>query len=197
MARQYFRSPLADSLIVPVSAVSPGVTTTNIFTSSAANKYLPLPYGQNAPSPGQIFRVRFGGLCTTVSSTSNVGFQIFHGPGTTATGFGLLIAASSLVTTAAATAGNWVIDGLLIYRAISELISASTVWFAGTFMINGPSSGTVAPVTGIIQSTAAIATADTTGTAAAGLFGALSVAIIPGTTGSSWTPEFAFIESLN
>ncbi len=195
--RQYFASPLADCLIVPQSAISPGTTTTSIFSISQANKYLSLPYGQNAPSPGQILRVRFGGLCTTVASTSNVGFNIYHGPGSSTTAFGLLLASSSLVTTVAATAGNWVIDGLLIYRAVSELVSASTAWFAGTFMINGPSSGTVAPVTGIIQSTAAVATVDTTGTAAASLFGALNVAIVPGTTGSTWTPEFAFIEALN
>lgn len=197
MARQYYTGPLADSLIVPQSAVSPATTTTSIFAINQANKFLPLPYGQNAPSPGSIFRVRFGGLCTTVASTSNVGFNIYHGPGTTATAFGTALASSSLFTTVAATAGNWDVDGILIYRAVSEATNSSTVWFSGKFIINGPSSGTVTPVTGIIQSTAAVTTCDTTGSGTAGTFGALNIAIIPGTTGSSWTPEFAFIEQVN
>lgn len=198
MARQYFVGPLVDSLIVPVSAVSPGTTTTSIFSLEQSNKYLPLPYGQNAPSPGSIFRVWVGGLCTTVASTSNVGLNIYHGPGTSATAFGTLLASSSLVTTVAATAGNWILQGLLIYRVVSEVHQASTCWFAGQFTINGPSSGTVTPVSGIIQSTAAVSV-DTTGNASAtaGSFGALNIAIIPGTTGSTWTPEFTLIEQVN
>jgi len=194
--RQYFAGPLADSLIVPQSAVSPGTTTTSIFSIAQSNKYLPLPYGQNAPSPGSMFRFRFGGLCTTVASSSNVGFNIYHGPGTSTTAFGTLLASSSLVTTVAATAGNWLIDGLLIYRAVSEAATTSTCWLSANFMINGPSSGTVTPVTGIIQSTAAVSV-DTTGTGSAGTFGALNVAIVPGTTGSSWTPEWTFLEQIN
>ena len=87
------------------------------------------------------------------------------------------------------------IDGILIYRTISEISTTSTCWFAGMFMINGPSSGTVAPVTGLIQSMSAVSV-DTTGLAA-NLFGALNVAIIPGTTGSTWTPQWAFVEGIN
>lgn len=196
MARQYFTSPLADALIVPQSAVSPGVTTTSLLALNQANKFLPLPYGQNSPSSGQMFRFRLGGLCTTVASTSNVGFIIYHGPGTNTTTFGTTLGASSLVTTVAATAGNWVIDGILTYRTISEVLTSSTAWLSALFTINGPSSGTVTPVTGIIQSTVAVSV-DTTGTAAAGLFGAMNVSIVPGTTGSSWTLEFAFVEALN
>ena len=194
--RQYFDSPLADGLIVPQAAVSPGVTTnTNLLTTSQANKYLPLPYGQNAPSPGQVFKITVGGLCTTVAGTNT--FTVYHGGGTAPTSFGLAIAASSALTTVAATAGNWLLEGILTYRAISELVSASTVWFIGKIIINGPSSGTVAPVIGLIQSTAAVATADTTGTAAAGLFGAMNVAVNESVTASTWTTEFGFIESLN
>jgi hypothetical protein len=195
MARQYFTGPLTDALIVPQAAVSPGTTATSLLTVSQANKYLPLPYGQNAPSPGSIFRVKLGGLCTTVAGTNT--FTVYHGPGTTPTAFGLALAASSALTTVAATAGNWELEGLLIYRAISELVSASTVWFSGRIIINGPSSGTVSPVIGLIQSTAAVATVDTTGTAAAGLFGALNIAILDSVTGSSWTTEWTAIEQLN
>jgi hypothetical protein len=193
--RQYFDSPLADGLIVPVSAVSPGAASISLLSISQANKYLPLPYGQNAPSPGQVFKITVGGLCTTVAGTNT--FTVYHGPGSSTTSFGLALAASSALTTVAATAGNWLIEGILTYRAISELVSASTVWFAGKVIINGPSSGTVAPVIGLIQSTAAVTTADTTGTAAAGLFGSLNIAVAESVTASTWTTEFGFIESLN
>ena len=193
--RQYFTGALGDSLITPQNPVTPLTTTTSIFAINQANKFLPLPYGQNAPSPGQMFRIRFGGLCTTVASSSNVGFNIYHGPGSSTTAFGTLIAASSLFTTVSAASGNWMIDGILIYRTISEISTTSTCWFAGMFMINGPSAGTVAPVTGLIQSMSAVSV-DTTGLAA-NLFGALNVAIIPGTTGSTWTPQWAFVEGIN
>jgi hypothetical protein len=136
--RQYFVGPLADSLIVPQSAVSPGTTATSIFSIAQANKYLALPYGQNAPSPGSIFRVTMGGLCTTVAGTNT--FTVYHGPGTTTTAFGTALAASSALTTVAATAGNWRLEGNLIYRSVSEVATTSTVWFSGLLVINGPSS---------------------------------------------------------
>jgi hypothetical protein len=192
--RQYFVGPLADSLIVPQSAVSPGTTATSIFSIAQANKYLALPYGQNAPSPGSIYRVTIGGLCTTVAGTNT--FTVYHGPGTTTTAFGTALAASSALTTVAATAGNWRLEGNLIYRSVSEVATTSTVWFSGLLVINGPSSGTVAPVIGLIQSTAAVSV-DTTGTGAAGTFGALNIAVLDSVTASTWTPEYAFIEGLN
>jgi hypothetical protein len=194
--RQYFDSPLADGLVTPQAAVSPAVATTNLLTTQQANKYLPLPYGQNSPSPGQVFKVTVGGLCTTVATTSGVTFTIYHGPGAGATSFGTALAASSALTTVAATAGNWLLEGILTYRSISELSTASTAWFIGKITINGPSSGTVATVVGLIQSTAAVSV-DTTGLAASGLFGALSLSVLDTTTGSTWTTEFGFIESLN
>jgi hypothetical protein len=192
--RQYFVGPLADSLIVPQSAVSPGTTATSIFSIAQANKYLALPYGQNAPSPGSIFRVTMGGLCTTVAGTNT--FTVYHGPGTTTTAFGTALAASSALTTVAATAGNWRLEGNLIYRSVSEVATTSTVWFSGLLVINGPSSGTVAPVIGLIQSTTAVSV-DTTGTGSAGTFGALNIAVLDSVTASTWTPEYAFIEGLN
>lgn len=194
MARQYFNSPLADSLITPQSAVSPGTTATSIFSIAQSNKYMPLPFGQNAPSPGSIFRVNCGGLCTTVAGTNT--FTVYHGPGTTTTAFGTALAASSALTTVAATAGNWRLEGVLIYRSISELATTSTAWFSGLIVINGPSSGTVAPVIGIIQSTAAVSV-DTTGTGSSGTFGSLNLAVLESVTASTWTPEWAFMEHLN
>ena len=196
MARQYFDSPMADGLISPQSAISPGTTSTLITTVAQANKYLPLPFGQNAPSPGQVFKITIGGLCTTVATTSGVTMTVYHGPGTTVPAFGTVLAASSALTTVAATAGNWLLEGYLVYRTISEVATTSTAWFIGKLTINGPSSGTVAPVISVIQSTAAVSV-DTTGNGTAGTFGAVSLGILDTTTGSTWTVEFALVESVN
>jgi len=194
--RQYFASPLSDSLIVPQSAVSPGTTDTSIFSIAQANKYLPLPYGQNAPSAGQIFRVVAGGLLTTPSSGTII-LQAYHGPGTTTTAFGTLIGTSETLTpTASMTAGYWRLEGEIIYRSISEVATTSTCWFSGRFMCGGPSGGTLAVTHALISSNAAVSV-DTTGTGTAGTFGALNFAVTPSITGSTWTPEFAYIEALN
>lgn len=196
MARQYYISPLADSLTVPASAVSPATTNTSIFSIAQSNKYLPLPYGQNAPSSGQIFRFVMGGLVTTPSSGTAI-IQLYHGPGTTTTAFGTLIGTSETMTMpVSATAGYWRFEGDIIYRTISETATASTVWANGYFKFGGPSGGAIAPVHGIVSSNAAVSV-DTTGTGSAGTFGALNVSVTPSVTGSTWTPEFAFIESLN
>jgi hypothetical protein len=195
MARQYFDSTLADSLIVPQSAVSPGTTPTFIFSQAQANKYLPLPYGQNAPSPGQIFHVTAGGLITTPGSGTLI-VSVYHGPGTSATGGGTNIGTSETITMpVSATAGFWRLDGDLIYRAISETATTSTCWFNGEFKCGGPNGGTIAPVTLLISSAAAVSVDTTGGTA--GAFGALNVFVTPSVTGSSFTPEFAFIRSLS
>jgi hypothetical protein len=194
--RQYFQSPLADSLIVPQSAVSPGTTATSIFSIAQANKYLPLPYGQNAPSPGQILRFVMGGLVTTPASGTAI-ISAYHGPGTTTTAFGTLIGTSETMTMpVSATAGYWRLEGDLIYRSISETATTSTVWINAFFKFGGPSGGAIAPVHGLISSNAAVSV-DTTGTGSAGFFGSLNFSVTPSVTGSTWTPEFAFIASLN
>lgn len=193
--RQYFSGPLVDSLITPISAVAPGTTNTSIFAISQANKFLVLPYGQNAPSPGQMFRIRTGGLLTTPASGTLI-IQAYHGPGSTATAFGTLIGSSTTFTpTASITAGYWTIDGVLIYRTISEISTTSTCWFSGNFTCCGPSGGSLATVSSIIQSNAAVSV-DTTGLAA-NLFGALNFAVTPSVTGSTWTPQFGFTEGVN
>jgi len=194
--RQYFGSPLADSLITAQSAVSPGTTNTSIFAINQVNKFIALPFGQNAPSPGQVFRVTAGGLLTTPSSGTII-IQAYHGPGTTATAFGTLIGTSETLTpTASMTAGYWRLEGELIYRTISEVATTSTCWFNGRFMCGGPSGGALAVTHALISSNAAVSV-DTTGTGSAGTFGALNFSVTPSVTGSTWTPQFAFIESLN
>lgn len=196
MARQYFDSQLADCLTSPASAVSPGTTPTSIFSIAQSNKFLPLPFGQNAPSPGQVFRVSAGGLFTTPSSGTLI-IAAYHGPGTSTTAFGTLIGTSNTFTpTASITAGYWRLEGNLIYRSISETATTSTCWFNGIFTCSGPSAGSLATVTGLIQSNAAVSV-DTTGTGSAGTFGSLNFAVTPSVTGSSFTPEWAFVESVN
>ncbi len=48
----------------------------------------------------------------------------------------------------------------------------------------------------LISSNAAVSV-DTTGVGSAGTFGALNVAITPSVTGSTWTPEFAYVLGMN
>lgn len=200
MARQYFEQMLADSLIVPVGAVSPATTPTFLLSNAAggnvgqAAKFLPLPYGQSAPSPGQVFRVRMGGLFTSVAGTFI--FNMYHGTGTSATAGGTALGASQTLTLTAWTAGYFRLEGELIYRSISELATTSTCWFNGTVTVGGPPANTVAPVT-FILGTAAAVSVDTTGTGVAGTYGALNLFVTPGTTGSSFTTEYAIIHSEN
>jgi hypothetical protein len=202
MARQYFNSALADSLITPVSAVSPGTTATFLLSNGASGltgqsgKFLSLPYGQAAPSPGQIFRISVGGLFTSVAGTFI--FNVYHGSGTAATtvGGGVALGASQTITGTAFTAGFFRIEGELIYRSISELATASTCWFSGTVVTGGPAANTTACQVYALGSAAA-ATVDTTGQGTAGGFGAMNILVTPGTTGSSFTPEYAYIYSVN
>lgn len=202
MARQYFHSLLGDSLISPVSAVSPGTTATFLLSNGAsglvgqAAKFWPLPYGQNAPSPGQVFHIKMGGLFTSVAGTFI--FNVYHGSGqgaTTTTG-GVALGASETITGLAYTAGFFRIEGDLIYRTISELATSSTCWFHGTLITGGPAANTNACQVYSLGSSAA-ATVDTTGQGTAGGFGAMNILVTPGTTGSSFTPEYAYIYSLN
>jgi hypothetical protein len=195
-ARQYYTGALADSMVAPIAAVTPGTTETSIFSISQANKFLPLPYGQNAPSPGQIFRLVCGGLLTTPASGTVV-VGVYHGPGSTSTAFGTLLGKSIAFTpTASITAGYWQLEGNLVYRTISEVATTSTAWFGGDFECTGPSGGTLADVGALVMSNAAVPV-DTTGTGGAAFFGALNVTVTPSVTGSTWTPEFAYVQSVN
>jgi hypothetical protein len=200
MARQYFESPLADSLVAPVSAVSPATTATFLLSNGASGligqsaKFLPLPYGQGAPSPGQIFHICVGGLFTSVAGTFI--FNVYHGSGASATTGGTALGASQTVTGLAYTAGFFRIEGDLIYRSISELATASTCWFNGTVITGGPAANTNACQTYALGTTAAV-NVDTTGGGTAGTYGAMNIFVTPGTTGSSFTTEYAYIKSVN
>jgi len=202
MARQYFHQLLGDSLISPVSAVSPATTATFLLSNGATGligqsaKFLPLPYGQNAPSPGQVFHLCVGGLFTSVAGTFI--FNVYHGSGqgaTTTTG-GVALGASQTVTPTAYTAGFFRIEGDLIYRSISELATSSTCWFNGTVITGGPAANTNACQVYTLGS-ASVATVDTTGGGTAGGYGAMNILVTPGTTGSSFTPEYAYMYALN
>jgi hypothetical protein len=188
MARQYFEGALADCLIVPASPVSPATSLTALFSANQATKYLPLPFGQNAPSPGQVFHISCGGLFTSVAGTFI--FTVYHGTGTG----GTLMATSATVTGIAFTAGSWRFEGDLIYRSISETSTSSTAWLSGEFTLAPPSGNTNASIKIGISSAAAISV-DTTG--AATVSGAVNIGVTPGTTGSTFTPEYAYLKSVN
>jgi len=159
-------------------------------------KFLPLPYGQNAPSPGQIFHICVGGLFTSVAGTFI--FNVYHGSGQSATSTTGVVAlgASQTITGLVYTAGFFRIEGDLIYRTISELATSSTCWFQGTVTTGGPAANTNACQVYMLGSASA-ATVDTTGAGTAGGFGAMNILVTPGTTGSSFTPEYAYIKSVN
>jgi hypothetical protein len=198
--RQYFAAPLSDSLINTVTAVSPATTPTFLLSNGATGltgqsaKFLPLPYGQNAPSPGQMFHICVGGLFTSVAGIFV--FNVYHGSGSSATAGGTALGASQIITGLAYTAGFFRLEGDLIYRSISELATASTCWFHGNMVTGGPAGNTNACQTYTMGSAAAVLV-DTTGAGTAGTFGAMNILVTPSTTGSSFTPEYAYILGYN
>ena len=200
MARQYFNSLLADSLVSPVSAVSPGTTPTFLLSNGASGltgqsaKFLPLPYGQNAPSAGQVFRFGVGGLFTSVAGTFI--FNVYHGSGTSSTAGGTALGASQTLTSTAYTAGYFRLEGELIYRTVSELATSSTVWCSWHCLTAGPPANTNTGLV-FVGGTASAISVDTTGQGTAGTYGALNVFVTPGTTASTFTPEYAYIYSVN
>ena len=188
--RQYFESPLGDCLIVPQSAVSPATSLTSLFSTAQITKYLALPFGQNAPSPGQVFEIQCGGLFTSVAGTYI--FTLYHGTG--GTGTGTLLATSATVTGIAYTAGSFRFHGHLVYRSISEVSTTSTAWVSGLVVLAPPAANTNASLVIGISSAAAVSV-DTTGVA--NVSGGITLAVTPGTTASTFTPEWAYIKSAN
>lgn len=191
MSRQYFEGALSDCLIVPVAAVSPGTTLTSLLSTNQITKYLPLPFGQNAPSPGEVFEIQCGGLFTSVAGTFI--FTIYHGTGGTASGTLLATSATGTALTAY-TAGSFRFHGHLVYRSISETSTTSTAWVSGLMVLSPPAASTALSTTIGISSTAAVSV-DTTG--AASVSGGITIAVTPSVTGSSFTPEWAYIKSAN
>jgi hypothetical protein len=200
VSRQYFHQLLGDSLINPVSAVSPGTTPTFLLSNGSTGltgqsaKFLPLPYGQNAPSPGQVFHICVGGLFTSVAGTFI--FNVYHGSGTSSTAGGTALGASQTITGLAYTGGFFRIEGDLIYTSISELATSSKCWFNGTVITGGPAANTNACQVYTLGTTSTVSV-DTTGAGSAGTYGAMNILVTPGTTASSFTPEYAYIYGMN
>ncbi len=195
MPRQYFSGLSQDPILTPIAGVAPGTTQTSLLSTLQSNRYLPIPFAQAGPSTGQVFHFVIGGLVTTVAGTYI--FEMYFGPGTSSTAFGVALATSSTITaTGAYTNGSFRIEGDLIFRVIGETVTGSTVWCQGSASIGAPSATTALSTVGNFSCTAGISV-DTTGTASAGTFGALNCTVLPNTTGSSFTPEFAWVIALN
>ncbi|MGH9966239.1 MAG: hypothetical protein ACREBG_00180 [Pyrinomonadaceae bacterium] len=195
MARQYFNSSLADSLIVAQS-VAPTTVKTFLLTNAQANQALPIGYGQNAPFAGQIYRVEMGGIITT-PATGTLIIDPTYGPGTSTTAGGVSLGASPAQTvTASLSSIPWHLQGILTFRLISAEATSSTAWFTGHFVSQGPLATAGGGWTIPFGSTAAISV-DTTGTAAAGSFGALNFYVTFSVTGATVVTEWTSIHSLN
>lgn len=195
MARQYFHSTLADSTIVTASTGS--VTSlTGIFTPSQANQFFPIGYGLAAPFAGQTYRFKMGGIMTTGTAGTMVITPVF-GPSTAQVALtaGVVMGASAAQTyVASLTNVPWYMSGALTFRTISAVATTSTAWLSGSFHSQGTLATAGSGLTVVFGSTAAVSV-DTTGTAAAGSFGALnfgltfSVASTVQCAWSSWDSE--------
>jgi hypothetical protein len=197
MARQYFNSQLADSLIVAAS-ITPTTTKTGILTLNQANQCFPIGFGQNAPFAGQIYEFACGGIITT-PATGTLIVDPFYGPGTAQSAFagGTDMGASGAQTvTASLSNAPWRIEGNIVFRSISAVSTASVAWLSGNFQ----SSGTLATAGGgwsISFGSAAAVSVDTSGLAAAGLFGSLNFAVTFSVTGATFITEWTSMRSLN
>jgi len=194
MARQYFNTLLADSLVAAL-ATTPTTTQTALFTQAQANLYLPVPYGANAPSVGQVFRFVVGGIITT-PATGTLIITPYYGSNTATTTFGTSMGASAAQTvTASLSSAPWRLEGSLVFRSISATASSSTAWLTGTFC----SQGTLATAGGgwtiVFGSTAAV-TVDTTGTVTTNSQN-LNFSVTFSVTGATVTVEYTAMQSLN
>ena len=195
MARQYFNSTSADSSIVAAS-ITPTTTKTFIFTNAQANQFFPLPFGQAAPFAGQIYKFAFGGLITT-PATGTLIIDPVHGNGSSTTAGGTDMGASPAQTvTASLTNIPYIVEGYLAYRSISAVSTTSTAWLTGAF--HGQGTLATAGLGWVIPfgSTAAVSV-DTTGTAAAGLWGALNFYVTFSVTGATISAQWTSMQSLN
>lgn len=195
MSRQYFNGSLADSAIVAAS-ITPSTTKTFILTQAQANQFFPLPYGQNAPFAGQVFRFTMGGLITT-PATGTLIIDPSHGNGASSTTGGTSMGASAAQTvTASLSNAPWRMEGELVYRTISAAATSSTAWLTGSF----ESQGTLATAGGgwgiVLGSTAAVSV-DTTGTGTAGTFGALNFYVTFSVTGATISIQYTSMQALN
>lgn len=190
MSRQYFASTLADSAIVAPSTGS--ITSlTGIFTPSQANQFFPIGYGLASPFAGQVYRFEMGGIMTTGTAGTIVITPVF-GPSTAQVALtaGVVLGASAAQTyVASLTNTPWHLDGCLVFRTISQVATSSTCWLSGSFRSQGTLATAGSGLTVAFGSTAAVSV-DTTGTAAAGSFGALNFGItfsVASTVTCEWT----------
>lgn len=197
MARQYFNSSLADSLIT-ASSVTPTTTQTSIFTPfNLGAQVFPVPVGQAAPFVGQVFRFACGGLLTT-PATGTMIITPFMGIGASAISFtGAVSLGASAAQTVTASLSNapWRMEGELIFRSISPVASSSTCWLCGNFSSQG-TLATAGSGWNIQFGSAAAVTVDTTGTVAAGS-GALIFAVTFSVSGATIITEYTSFQSLN
>lgn len=196
MARQYFNSQVADSLILSASTGS--ITTiTGIFTPSQANQAFPIGYGLAAPFAGQVYKFAMGGLMTTGTAGTIVITPVF-GPSTAQSGLtaGVVLGASAAQTyVASLTNVPWHLEGEIVFRTISMVATTSTAWLSGAFHSQGTLATAGSGLTVVFGSTAAVSV-DTTGTAAAGSFGALNFGITF-SVASTLTAQYTSFQSLN
>jgi hypothetical protein len=197
LARQYFNSSGADSLITNITT-TPTTTKTALFSLAQANQYLPLPFGVgNQPFAGQVFRFALGGLITT-PATGTLVIDPTYGSNTTTTTFGTDLGASAAQTvTASLSSAPFRMEGELVFRSINAAATSSTAWLTGTFWAQGTLATAGAGWTMAYGSTAAV-TVDTSGTIASQVgFGNLNFAVTFSVTGGTIIVEWTSIQALN
>lgn len=198
MARQYFNSAVADSIIV-ASSVTPATTQTSIFTPyTMCQQAWPVGYGLAAPFAGQIYRFKAGGIITT-PATGTLVLTPYYGAGTSATSFTNAVslgASAAQTTTASLSSAPWMLEGMLVFRSISSAATASTCWLTGSFH----SQGTLATAGGgwsqTFGSTAAVSV-DTSGTATAGGYGCITLSVTFSVTGATIVTEWTTMNTDN
>lgn len=193
MARQYFTSESADSLIVSASTGS--ITAiTNIFSTAQAEQAFPIPYGiGNGPFAGQIFYFAFGGICTTGTAGTILITPWFGGGGT---GTGVNLGASGAQDyTASQTNIPFIVEGYLAFRTISNAATTSTCWCTGLF--NGVGAlGTAPSGWSVLFGSTSAVSVDTSGLAASHTYGALNFSITA-SVASTVTAEWTVMQALN
>lgn len=194
MARQYFASTLADSTIV--SPTTGSITTiTGLFTPAQANQFFPMGYGLAAPFAGQVYSFEMGGVMTTGTAGTIVITPVF-GPSTAQSGLTAAVsmgASAAQTYVASLTNVPWHMRGCIAWKVISAVATTSTAVLSGSFHSQGTLATAGSGLTVVFGSTAAISV-DTTGTAAAGSFGALNFGFtfsVASTVTCLWTSPLA------
>jgi hypothetical protein len=195
MARQYFNSQLADSLIVAQS-VTPTTTKTFMLTQAQANQCFPVGYGLAAPFAGQVYRFALGGLITT-PATGTLTIDPVFGNGATSTTGGTDMGTSAAQTVTASLSNQpFVMEGHLVFRTISAVATTSTAWLTGMFQSQG-TLATAGGDWGLVYGSTAAVSVDTTGTGTAGTFGAINFYVTFSITGATIITEWTSFQSLN